>query len=138
MLEEYDWVVLDIIEDGDCIISIEGTNEGMVPDDDFVESDPEIYQVVYKTQWRNLIPPTAAEPTPEQIRLAMKLATRAPEFMRVMARMNLLQGLFLQLDKMTIEKGYCPVCAKSIYSEVKHDDGCILERGMKIIRRSTL
>jgi hypothetical protein len=131
--KEEDWVILEKYLDDDFEILIEGRSKGETPDDEFVSSTPDYYQVVYKTPWRRLIADATEEPTAAEIHNALSLANRPPELVFVNAKMRLLQRLFLKLESMSARKGYCIVCSRGKIGG--HDTDCVLGKALSIIKK---
>jgi len=136
-VDDPDWVIIErYVDDDDFEVLIEGTNEGPNPGDDFKDSDPEFYQVVYKTPWRKLINCTKRAPSAEEIRSALNIVSRTPEHLYAEAKMNVLQGLFLRLANLSKQKGFCIVCGRTgVGSSPAHDSTCSLYKALVIIQK---
>ncbi len=134
MLEvvEPDWEIINQFKDDDHEVIIEGVYE-------FRDSiNAKFYQVVYKTPWRTLIKPTGRMPSTSEIHSALSLITDSPKYVRANIKLMLLTGLFLRLDSMGREKGFCIVCGKnSAGSSPSHDGNCILNKALVIIQKQT-
>ena len=131
MLEvvEPDWEIIEEYKDSDHQILVEGVYES----NDKMYA--KVYQVVYKTPWRTLIAPTARAPSSSEIHSALSLITDSPKYIHANIKANLLAGLFLRLNSMSKQKGFCIVCGRTGAGVSPiHDTGCALYKALAIIQ----
>ena len=137
-LDDDDWIVIKQYSDGGYEVLIEGQNEGPNPKDEFENTDPDFYQVVYKNPWTKLIGQTQREPTAHEIHSALSLVTHPPAFVLTKAKMLVFQGLFMRLESISKQKHYCIVCGKNGKgASPAHDGDCVLYKALAIISASS-
>lgn len=125
-----DWEIIEEYKDGDHDVVVEGVYESRS------NIHAKVYQVVYKTPWRMLIGPTKREPSSNEIHSALSLITDSPKYVRANIKANLLAGLFLRLNSMSKQKGFCIVCGRTgAGTSPTHDATCVLDKALAIIQR---
>jgi hypothetical protein len=128
--DDFDWVSIDDYVEGEHEVTVEALF--LDGDEQKEDSKPILFQVYCKPPWKKIIGPTENEPTDEDIRSALDLSDKPPEFMYLKASTNVLKNLFLNLIEESKARGHCIVCRKSLRMG-SHEPNCILWQSERVI-----